>query len=60
MTRLIERKAASFLFTLMRCSLLLLSLAADFSGKVLGITDSDTIRIMYLGKAEKISLNGID
>jgi endonuclease YncB( thermonuclease family) len=27
---------------------------------VVGITDSDTIKVMHNGKAEKIRLNGID
>jgi endonuclease YncB( thermonuclease family) len=31
-----------------------------WSGKCVGIADGDTIRVMHLGKAEKIRLFGID
>jgi len=44
-------------------SLLLLPaalLAADFSGRVVGISDGDTIKVMHNGRAERIRLNGID
>jgi endonuclease YncB( thermonuclease family) len=34
--------------------------AEDFSGKVVGITDGDTIRVMHNGEAERIRLWGID
>ena len=34
--------------------------AADFSGKVVAITDGDTIRVMHDGAAERIRLWGID
>jgi micrococcal nuclease len=37
-----------------------LLLAADFIGRVVGISDGDTILVMHDGKAEKIRLNGID
>jgi endonuclease YncB( thermonuclease family) len=33
---------------------------ADFSGRVVGVTDGDTIKVMHNGRAEKIRLNGID
>jgi endonuclease YncB( thermonuclease family) len=33
---------------------------ADFTGKVVGVTDGDTIKVMHHGKAEKIRLSGID
>ena len=33
---------------------------ADFSGRVVGVTDGDTIKVMHNGKAEKIRLHGID
>src|SRR2546426_3984017 len=33
---------------------------ADFSGRVVGISDGDTIKVMHNGKAEKIRLYGID
>src|SRR5690349_14026062 len=32
----------------------------DFRGRVVVITDGDTISVMHSGKAEKIRLNGID
>ncbi len=34
--------------------------AADFSGRVIGVTDGDTIKVLHNGKAEKIRLHGID
>jgi endonuclease YncB( thermonuclease family) len=34
--------------------------AADFSGRVVGISDGDTIKVLHNGKAEKIRLYGID
>jgi endonuclease YncB( thermonuclease family) len=33
---------------------------ADFSGRVVGVTDGDTITVLHDGKGEKIRLNGID
>src|SRR5437667_1417582 len=33
---------------------------ADFSGRVVGITDGDTIKVLHNGRAEKIRLHGID
>jgi endonuclease YncB( thermonuclease family) len=33
---------------------------ADFSGRVVGVSDGDTIKVMHGGKAEKIRLHGID
>src|SRR3989442_66707 len=33
---------------------------ADFSGRVVGVSDGDTIKVMHNGKAEKIRLHGID
>ena len=33
---------------------------ADFSGRVVGISDGDTIKVLHNGKAEKIRLHGID
>lgn len=33
---------------------------ADFSGRVIGISDGDTIKVLHNGKAEKIRLHGID
>jgi endonuclease YncB( thermonuclease family) len=34
--------------------------ASDFTGRVVGISDGDTITVMHDGRAEKIRLNGID
>lgn len=33
---------------------------ANFSGRVVGVTDGDTIKVLHNGKAEKIRLHGID
>ena len=33
---------------------------ADFTGRVVGISDGDTIKVLHNGKAEKIRLYGID
>src|SRR2546426_7301545 len=33
---------------------------ADFTGRVVGVTDGDTIKVLHNGKAEKIRLHGID
>jgi len=33
---------------------------ADFSGRVVGVSDGDTIKVLHNGKAEKIRLHGID
>lgn len=33
---------------------------AEFIGKVVGITDGDTIKVLHEGKAERIRLSGID
>jgi endonuclease YncB( thermonuclease family) len=47
----------------MRFVLLLFSLCAyagDFSGRVVAITDGDTIKVMHNGVAERIRLWGID
>jgi endonuclease YncB( thermonuclease family) len=35
-------------------------LRSDFTGKVVGITDGDTLAVMHNGHGEKIRLNGID
>src|SRR5712691_7992763 len=36
------------------------SFATDFTGRVVGVADGDTIKVMHNGKAEKIRLHGID
>ena len=51
------------LFLSVVLSLILLSpivAFADFTGRVVGVTDGDTIKVMHNGKAEKIRLHGID
>lgn len=35
-------------------------LAADFTGTVIGVSDGDTITVLYQGYPEKIRLEGID
>ncbi len=36
------------------------TLAADFTGRVVGVSDGDTITVMHNGKGERIRLHGID
>jgi micrococcal nuclease len=36
------------------------ALAEDFTGKVVGISDGDTITVLHNGRGEKIRLHGID
>jgi micrococcal nuclease len=36
------------------------SFASSFTGKVVGVSDGDTISVMHEGKAERIRLSGID
>ena len=33
---------------------------AEFTGKVVGVIDGDTIDVMHLGKAERVRLYGVD
>ena len=35
-------------------------IAAEFTGKVVGVIDGDTIEVLHNGQAERIRLNGID
>ncbi len=35
-------------------------LAADFTGRVVGVSDGDTITVLHNGKGERIRLHGID
>jgi micrococcal nuclease len=44
--------------TLLLCAPLLLS--HDFNGRVVAISDGDTVRVMHEGRSEKIRLYGID
>ncbi|MDA2912008.1 thermonuclease family protein, partial [Nitrospiraceae bacterium AH_259_D15_M11_P09] len=34
--------------------------AADFTGRVVGVADGDTITVLHNGKGERIRLHGID
>ena len=34
--------------------------ATDFTGRVIGVTDGDTITVLHNGKGERIRLHGID
>ncbi len=36
------------------------TLAADFTGRVMGVADGDTITVLHNGKGERIRLHGID
>ncbi len=36
------------------------TLAADFAGRVVGVSDGDTITVLHNGKGERIRLHGID
>src|SRR5688572_15644425 len=37
-----------------------LARAEDFTGKVVGVADGDTITVMHQGRGERIRLHGID
>jgi endonuclease YncB( thermonuclease family) len=49
-------KALCFALLLVSCQ----DRRGDFRGRVVNITDGDTISVMHSGKAEEIRLNGID
>lgn len=53
---------SSLINRLLFCTVLVIpALAfADFSGKVVGVSDGDTIRVLHDGVAERVRLNGID
>ncbi len=36
------------------------ALAADFTGRVVGVADGDTITVLHNGKGERIRLHGVD
>ncbi len=36
------------------------ALAADFTGRVVSVSDGDTITVLHNGKGERIRLHGID
>ena len=48
------------LFLLLAAAVLVPLYAEDFTGKVVGITDGDTIKVMHNGAAERIRLLGVD
>jgi micrococcal nuclease len=54
----VKRLAATALVAIMSASAV--SAAGSFSGKVVGVSDGDTIRVMHNGRAEPIRLFGID
>ena len=50
----------NFLSAVLTVVLLPAVATADFSGRVVGVSDGDTIKVLHNGKAEKIRLHGID
>jgi micrococcal nuclease len=58
----LRSRSNAFIVTAVFSSVLLATaaLAADFTGRVVGISDGDTISVMHGTRAEKIRLNGID
>lgn len=62
--RLHYRRSPPVTIRLMRAAFLLLLslplLATNFTGKVVAITDGDTIRVMHAGRSERVRLFGID
>ena len=57
--------ARSAMRSLLLCSALLVSwagtaLATDFTGKVIGVLDGDTIEVLHNQHPERIRLSGID
>ncbi len=58
---LIARCALIFVLLLLASTVWLLSpaLPADFAGRVVGVSDGDTITVLHNGKGERIRLDGI-
>jgi endonuclease YncB( thermonuclease family) len=48
------------LFLLLAAAVVVPLYAEDFTGKVVGITDGDTIKVMHNGAPERIRLRGVD
>jgi endonuclease YncB( thermonuclease family) len=48
------------LLVLLFLSIPISSHADSFTGKVVGVADGDTIKVMRMGKAVKVRLHGID
>jgi len=56
-----DQKILLLLFVFLFLSVPLFSLAVDtFTGKVVGVSDGDTIKVMCDGRAVKVRLHGID
>ena len=56
----LQRGLKFFWFLTFQLVVLNFAFADGFSGKVVGISDGDTISVMHNGKAEKVRLYGID
>jgi micrococcal nuclease len=58
----LRSRSNAFLVTAVLSSVLLATgaFAGDFTGRVVGISDGDTISVMHGTRAEKVRLNGID
>jgi micrococcal nuclease len=58
----LRSRSNAFILAVVLWSVLLAAaaFAADFTGRVVGISDGDTISVMHDTRAEKIRLNGID
>jgi len=54
------RSTPSLLIILSILALSVVGFAADYKGKVVGVTDGDTITVLRHGTGERIRLNGID
>src|SRR5437867_4511976 len=55
-----RRSLVLFALTLLLALALTFPAVADFSGRVVGVSDGDTIKVLHNGRAEKIRLHGID
>lgn len=53
-------KTIVFILTFILASIPTITVATDFTGKVVAVTDGDTIGVLHNGEAERIRLNGID
>lgn len=54
------RQIISLLFLVPLLTLPRVVFAAEYNGKVVGVTDGDTITVLHQGVGERIRLNGID
>ena len=55
-----ERQTSGKTFCLALLFIASFAYPEDFSGRVVGITEGDTISVRHAGRAERIRLNGID